>query len=108
MTLTGESLDSLIVSNDCIVELNVPLIYVVSAMDEISRKEGELLLLLPHDVKFQDSIVGQSQNNIYNHPRKPPAGRLHLREKYGIKGVWSSMKVDIFHGIGFIMGEKAV
>ena len=86
LALTGRSLDSLIVSNDCIVELMVPVSCLVPTTDKISTQEGELLLLLPPNLKFQELIVKVNINGIYGKPEKPDIGRQHLREKYGIKG----------------------
>ena len=86
LALTGGALDSLIVGNDCLVELEVPLSYLMPTTDAISLREGELLLLLPPGVKFSDLVVKVRKNGIYGQKRQPGVARRHLKDTYGIKG----------------------
>jgi hypothetical protein len=86
LAITGRSLDSLIVNNDSIVELEVPLAYIMPTTDPISKREGELLVLLPPNVTFQSLIVNIIPNKIYHGDDQPNKTRLNLNDTYGITG----------------------
>ena len=86
LAMTAKSFDDKIVENDCVVELDVPLIYVIPTPDEMYRKGGELLLLLPSGVDLKGFIVGTRKNVIYGRAGHPLVSRKYLKDKYGING----------------------